>query len=74
MRQESGFSLVEVVIVMVLAGLLITASVVYALPWFGREDDQLAARRDDDRALDDVAQLAQIAGPGMTLEQPARRR
>jgi prepilin-type N-terminal cleavage/methylation domain-containing protein len=38
MRQESGFSLVEVVIVMVLAGLLITASVVYALPWFGRED------------------------------------
>ena len=38
MRQEDGYSLVKAVVVMVLAGLPITAGVVYALPWFGRED------------------------------------
>jgi prepilin-type N-terminal cleavage/methylation domain-containing protein len=42
-ERERGFSLVELVIVMVLAGLLITAGVVFALPWVGREEVRGAA-------------------------------
>jgi len=42
-ERERGFSLVELVIVMVLAGLLVTAGIVFALPWVGREEVRGAA-------------------------------
>jgi len=43
MRREAGFTLVEVVIVMVIMALLITAGIVWAVPWLGREDARSAA-------------------------------
>jgi len=54
-RHERGFSLVELVIVMVLAGLLITAGVVFALPWIAREEIRSAAY-----ALQTHLQLARV--------------
>lgn len=43
MGREAGFSLVELVMVMLVLGLLVTASVVWALPWLSREDARSAA-------------------------------
>lgn len=38
MRRESGVGLVEILVVLVIAGILITAGVVFAMPWLSREE------------------------------------
>src|SRR5882672_404527 len=38
MRTERGYTLVELVVVLVIFAFLVTATFAYALPWFARED------------------------------------
>jgi prepilin-type N-terminal cleavage/methylation domain-containing protein len=53
MRSQSGMSLAELTVVMVIAALVVTAAATYALPWLGREEVRGAVYQ--------VQQLLQLA-------------